>query len=228
MSTGFLGISRCNTDEDDEYRAYGGSNISPWMSSFIQQMVLNNSNQQSQAQQVQQRQSIIGDVNNILTNPQRYASVEDAVMDMRERTGLNSYLQKINSSKKEQLKAITADINAYANSSLYNVPDCLSKYGIDEEIIYFLKNTCNDSKGLSVTIPQLQDDLLHVFGGKYKLQPQDVWNDDTASFIDGFIVEARSTNREEPFNINIGLGLGNNDNDTSKEDHFSILDPNRR
>jgi hypothetical protein len=232
MSRGFLGISRLNSDDDEGFNLYGGSNDGSFMHSYIQQIVLDNINNQIKAEKATQRQSVVEDVNNILGTPQRYASVEDAVSDMRERTGLNSYLQRINSSKKELLKKITADINAYANSNSNsnsnNIPECLSKYDINDEIVSFLKNTCQNNHGLSVTIPQLQDDLLHIFGGKYKIQPEDVWNDETARFINDFIIDARSTAVIEPFNNQIGVGLGNDMHDTSQDDHFFNLEPSKK
>jgi hypothetical protein len=226
MSRGFLGINRLSSDNEEESNLYGGNNYGSFMNSYIQQLVLDNMNRNVDSEKAAQRQSIVNDVNHILSTPQRYASVEDAVLDMRERTGLNSYLQKINASKKDLLKKITADINSYANAN--NVPECLSKYNINDEIVSFLKNTCENSHGLSVTIPQLQDDLLHIFGGKYKIQPEDVWNDDTATFINGFIVDARSSAVTEPFNTQIGVGLGNDMADTSEDDHFLNLEPNRK
>jgi hypothetical protein len=226
MSRGFLGINRLSSDNEEESNNYGGNNYGSFMGSYIQQLVLENINSKVESEKAAKNQSIINSVNNILSNPQRYASVEDAVLDMRERTGLNSYLQKINASKKDQLKKITADINAYANSN--SVPECLVKYNISEEIISYLRNTCENSRGLFVTIPQLQNDLLHVFGGKYKIQPQDVWNDDTAKFIDGFIVNARRNTTSEPFNTQIGVGLGNDMADSSGDNHFFNLEPNRK
>lgn len=97
MPRGVIPISKVHDDEPTAQRK--GSS---WLDS-VQDMLAQK--QETAVENSRARASMINQVNNILSNPPRYATVDDAVQDLRERTGLNSYLKNIKASKKRTKKA---------------------------------------------------------------------------------------------------------------------------
>lgn len=217
MSRGSFGIKKIS-DEDSGYEKES-YNLTPWMQRLFEQNI---AKQESAVEQARQRQSIVNQVNNIITNTPRYATVADAVNDMQERTGLKSYLNKIQASnKKKHFRKIIAQINAN-----YNVPESLAKYNINDSIINFIINTIENNHSLSITIPQLQHEILHVFGPKHKIQPQDVLNEEVIEFLNDFILKAQSQLSSEEVDLNVGKGVGTSEPiNPENQDYFAGLQP---
>lgn len=214
MSRGFSPISRIS-DEDAGYQKES-YNLSPWM-----QRVMDQATRQTAVQQARSRQSIVNDINGIIAHPPRYATVDDAVEDMRERTGLNSYLQTIRANEsKEKIKQIVASIQ----ESDVKIPESLAKYNFDEDLINYINNTIDNSHGISVKVPQLQHDILHTFGYSKRLEAQDVWNDEVAEFLSKLVENAR----EDAFQVSdsrIGDGVGRTEDMDLNSEYFAGLQP---
>lgn len=252
-------------------------------------------------------QSFVQQISSIMTNSKsKYSSVEEAVKDMRERTGLNKYLEnikasnKINLNKQAQFEDSESDnqkanlaysiglrdglediereqvgdilsnllslktpisvkfwkdyakgyiistqmrqniINEEINKILEylnkndideksdyivnktaqlvsdrQLPESLAKYtDIAEDIKTYVKNNINNSHGFGLTVPQLQHDLLSVFGVRYGVESQDIMNNEVAKYLSDCIMDAESSvNYEEHESIGDGVGrIGVGDN----------------
>lgn len=214
MSRGFSPISRIS-DEGAGYQKES-YDLSPWM-----QRVMDQATRQTAVQQARSRQSIVNDINGIIAHPPRYATVDDAVEDMRERTGLNSYLQTIRANEsKDKIKQIVASIQ----ESDVKIPDSLAKYNFDEDLINYINNTIDNSHGISVKVPQLQHDILHTFGYSKRLEAQDVWNDEVAEFLSKLVENAREVSFQTS-DSRIGDGVGRTEDMDLNSDYFAGLQP---
>lgn len=214
MSRGFSPISRIS-DEDAGYQKES-YNLSPWM-----QRVMDQATRQTAVQQARSRQSIVNDINGIIAHPPRYATVDDAVEDMRERTGLNSYLQTIRANEsKEKIKQIVASIQ----ESDVKIPESLAKYNFDEDLINYINNTIDNSHGISVKVTQLQHDILHTFGYSKRLEAQDVWNDEVAEFLSKLVENAREVSFQTS-DSRIGDGVGRTEDMDLNSEYFAGLQP---
>ena len=214
MSRGFSPISRIS-DEDAGYQKES-YNLSPWM-----QRVMDQATRQTAVQQARSRQSIVNDINGIIAHPPRYATVDDAVDDMRERTGLNSYLQTIRANEsKDKIKQIVASIQ----ESDVKIPESLAKYNFDEDLINYINNTIDNAHGISVKVPQLQHDILHTFGYSKRLEAQDVWNDEVAEFLSKLVENAREVSFQTS-DSRIGDGVGRTEDIDINSDYFAGLQP---
>ena len=214
MSRGFSPISRIS-DEDAGYQKES-YNLSPWM-----QRVMDQATRQTAVQQARSRQSIVNDINGIIAHPPRYATVDDAVEDMRERTGLNSYLQTIRANEsKDKIKQIVASIQ----ESDVKIPESLAKYNFDEDLINYINNTIDNAHGISVKVPQLQHDILHTFGYSKRLEAQDVWNDEVAEFLSKLVENAREVSFQTS-DSRIGDGVGRTEDIDINSDYFAGLQP---
>lgn len=232
MPRGFIGVNRIS-DEDAGYQKESYDNLSPWMRRLVEQTRRQQDTAVDQARQRQSHQAIVHQVNNIMSNPPRYATVDDAVADMRERTGLSAHLKDIQASeskkKRLELRNIVAQINDAKDGTHISIdieiPQVLSKYEI-ESLIDFIKNTIDNGHGLGATVPQLQNDILHMFGPRYRVQPQDIWNDEVAEFLSKFIEQAKIQVTPETQNPHIGKGIGvSEDADPEDQDYFAGCQP---
>jgi len=163
------------------------------------------------------RQSIVDQINGIITNKPHYASVADAVADMRERTGLNQYLEQIKASEKmtkKMAKLIVAQING--------APKTLEQYSNVNDILSYVDNIISNSHGLGVTIPQLQDDILRTFP---KVQPEDIMNDEMSKYLNSKIIEAISLMGPVKENPNLGKGMNQEKFEDEGGNYWAGLEP---
>lgn len=226
MPRGFVGVNRIS-EEGAGYQKESYDNLTPWMRRVMDQM---SRQQQTAVDQARSRQSIVNQVNTLMSNPPRYATVDDAVADMRERTGLNTYLNKVKASesKKKILKLRNA-VATIMDLGQTDIPSCLEKYNINDKLIEFIRNTIENGHGLSAKVPHLQYEMLRNFESNYRLQPQDVFNEEVAEFLSNLILEAQSQLPPEESNSHIGIGLGRNEEpDPEDQDYFSGLQPASR
>lgn len=216
MSRGFSGISKIS-DEEAGYQKESYE-LSPWMQRVMDQATRQ---QETAVQQARHRQSIVNDINGIMAHPPRYATVDDAVADMRERTGLNSYLQTIRANEdKNKFRQIVASIQ----EDNTEIPECLKKYNFDQELINYINNVIDNSHGISVKVPQLQHDILHTFGYSKRLEAQDIWNDEVAEFLSKLIENAQEMSPQMS-DSRIGDGVGRSENIDLNKDYFAGLQP---
>lgn len=166
--------------------------------------------------------SIIQQVNSILNGKSRYATVADAVQDMTERTGLGAYLETVKSAEEAKKKDVNKQASEFTHET--QVPSTLSQYDFADKVVSYIKNNIKNSNGLSVTIPQLQADILDLFG-RQGIQPQDVMNDEFVKYLSDCIFEAQSGLPPEHHNSNIGFGVGKDLEDSN--DAWSGLMPSK-
>jgi hypothetical protein len=201
---GTIGISKIS-ETSAEIESSDG--LSPWMNSFVNSVHnAETAVEQARKRQIQQA-SIVNQINNVMANPPRYATVEDAVADMRDRTGLNTYLITMKQAEqKSKLKKIIAQFNS---EELVNVPESLKKYGPEavEQIINFVRNTLDNNR--TATVPQLQYDLIKVIGSQLGIDYKDIENEEVISFLNNMILDNKLSNPQQIENSsNIGAGVG--------------------
>ena len=172
-----------------------------------------------------QEYSILNQISSLVSNKPRHATVESVVEEMRERTGLNSYLNRSSSDgsvkKKAEEEGPELNIEIVLPESLAQYKDCA------EDISNFVINTIDNMHGQGVTIPQIQHDIIHLFGKKFGVLPQDVLNDQVAKYINDCILSSASKyNFTVEHNPNIGVGVGRSEvEDDDNRDAFAVLMP---
>lgn len=170
-----------------------------------------------------QEYSILNQISSLVSNKPRHATVESVVEEMKERTGLNSYLGRISSddSVKKKAEDPTLKIEVVLPESLAKYKNCA------EDISNFIINTIDNMHGQGVTIPQIQHDIIHLFGKKFGVLPQDVLNDQVAKYINDCILSSASKyNFTAEHNSNIGVGVGRSEvEDDDSRDAFAVLMP---
>ena len=152
--------------------------------------------------------SIIQQVNSIIGGKSRYATVADAVKDMTERTGLGAYLETVKSA--EELKK---KVNKQASEES-QIPSSLSQYDFAGKVVSYIENNIKNSNALSVTVPQLQADILEIFG-RQGLQSQDVMNDEFVKYLSDCIYEAQKSLPPMHQSSNIGRDVGKDIEDSN-------------
>jgi hypothetical protein len=185
--------------EELNYEKEAAEKIPSWLQPVIN--VLIKDPKETAQQKAKARASYIDNINNVLYKKQRFATVEDKVKYMRERVGLDQYLSKIKAEQNtkiireangkltvEAAKSIVAQIN-----SIPKFPKTLEKsQNAKEAIQAFINSSISGIKGMRATIPQLQYDILSVFGKRFGLAPQDVENDDVIIYLNHCIVQERA------------------------------------
>lgn len=220
--------------------------LAPWLKKFIGAVKAPAPKVQETAVDQARKRNVnanyLDKLQNILHNRPRYATVEDAVKDLRKRTGLEDYLKKINAeeenkeikkeaSLKNKIAARTAQIKSLlkkkANEDL-KVPETIAQHGyIAEDIISFVKNKIDDAHGLGVSVPQIQEDILEVFGPRHGISDRDVYNEDVAKFISDSIESVKSLHETHVNTPNIGSGVGQDIDPKENNDVWSGLMPNK-
>lgn len=221
MSRGSIGISKISESGAD---LEASDNLVDWLQGFVGSI----HNQETAVEQARKRQiqqaSIVSQINNVLAHPPRYATVEDAVADMRDRTGLNSYLSTIKQAEKqEKLKKVLAQ---FSEDEKLNVPESLKKYGPDsvEQIVSFVRNTIKNNRG--ATIPQLQYDIVKILGGTLGLDYKDIENEEFAAFLNNLILENDLMFPKYTENtLNLGDGVGRTEDADGNQDWMENLNP---
>lgn len=235
MSRGSPKISRVSTELEQEH-----SPMPKWLNDFAKSEAKKNDEPKTAVEVARERneRSLLDQLNSIMQRKSRHLSVESVVEEMRERTGLNSYLQSISAQEEEQVKkAQTAGQTAQPMTTQHAVPapsspqapkfpSSLAKYkNGSENIDAFIKRIVSKFSGAGITIPQVQYDLMQMFGTKYNLQPNDVWNQEVAAYINHLISEAQAANIKPDFNPALGTGLETETQDANGGDAFAILNP---
>lgn len=156
----------------------------------------------------QRAQSIHDQIRSIIFNNPHH-TVESKVKEMQDRTGLTEYLKRA------------------ADESATNKNDIFAKFGpqMKQDIISFCKNRISSYRG-QIAIPAVQEDLLSSFR-QQGLQPQDVYTEDVARFINNLIMDEQKLN--PPTNNNssdLGLLDKNLDDDSDNNDFFKSIMPN--
>ncbi len=139
-------------------------------------------------------ESFMQQLTSLMVNKPRYATVDDAVKDMQERTGLNIHLENVKSAKKK--------VNKEAS---YQIPESLQKYDFADDVAAYIRNNIQNTGATGASIAAIEHDLLSVFP---KLDPSDIMNDEVAKFISDCIYSEQSQLSPEVNAPNLGKGVG--------------------
>jgi hypothetical protein len=205
---------------------YESAEMPEWLSRFADSLKAGESKSAVEVARIRDQEaqdiSILNQISNLVSGKSsRHSTVDSVVEEMRERTGLNAYLQRRSSKTAKASDEKDNDVKI-----TIQLPESLSKYeSCVEDIVNFIKNTIENMHGQGVTIPQLQHDILHTFGKRHGLEPEDVLNDEVAQYINNAIIASHNNVRDE-HNPNIGAGVGRTESeDDDGKDAFSILMP---
>lgn len=213
MSRGGFKITR-----NDYYEVDPGDKID-WLDRFAKEFEKTEAKQEPKSAvevaRLRNHQSIVDQISAIVGNRPGHSSVESAVQDYQERTGLKEYLRR-QSAQQEPAKK-TANVQPFQNLD----PK------LRDDVISFIKNRIETHRGL-VPLPAIQEEVLSTFRGK-GIQSQDVDTDEVARLISQLIVDERKKNPESDIhNVNLGRGVGvkdMDDDDGSNSDFFRGLLP---
>lgn len=198
-------FSKYADEEDYEFEAR--EELSPLIKQFAKSQIQPTAVDVARARNANTH-SIVQQVNSIINGKSRYATVDDAVKDMTERTGLTSYLDTIKSAEESKKK-----VNKQASEDL-QIPSTLSQYDFADKVISYIQNNIKNNRGFGASVPQLQADILDIFG-RQGLQSQDVMNDEFSKYLSDCIYEAQKMLPPEHQNNNIGRDVGKDIEDSN-------------
>lgn len=225
MPRGYTPFSR-TSDETET-----ADNLSPWLQNFVRQ--------QSVVEQARERnQPISTQVSSYIGGTKRYATVEDAVLDLRKRVGLEEYLDTIKQAnsdlKKKKASEIVQKINNQIVADDVNIvvqpvadssketPASLSKLPCAEDICNFIRNKAKTRHGL-VAVPAIQFDVIESFGKNHGVTEQHMNEEDVLRFISKCIAEEKGNARLQQPSVNLGLNVGKDLDQESNKDYFAGL-----
>lgn len=213
MSRGFK-INRHNYD-------YATSERVDWLDSFADKIQEASQTTAVQVARERSQATVHEQINSIMMGgspSSSYATVDDAVRDMQERTGLGEYLKRV-SNKLKADKTASENIESDAFEGL--------NAKLKESIINYCTNKISTHRG-QVTVPAVQHDVLTTFKNS-GLQPQDVNCEAVARLISNMILKEQQTSpAKEENNMNMGLGVGRDDidhNDSDNQDWMKMMTP---
>lgn len=145
-------------------------------------------------------QSIYEEISSILGNTKsKYSSVEEAVQDMKERTGLKAYLEATASN---ELPEVFAEI---------------------PEMRTFIDNFVKDRPGTS--IESVVHDLLKIDSIRDRLPERSDVTDDVRRYINDKIAE--SLGKKDFNRVEVNLGKADNNSDTVSDDPLGACEPSK-
>lgn len=169
-----------------------------WYEDFLSNL------QKTQMAQAQQR-SISDEISAIMGNPRpKHSSVEEAVLDMQERTGLRQYL-----AQKEALAFIQE-------------PEIFAKV---PQMKVFIDNFVKDRPGTSVE--SVVHDLLKIDEIRDAIENRSDVDDEIRSYINKQIAESKS-NTHEHGHVDMNFGKVDQSSADTSDDPLAICEPMRR
>lgn len=158
-------------------------------------------------------QSIFDQISSIMNNKSKHSSVEDAVNDMKNRSGLTAYLDKINKiSNNYNTKKVASDVNHVINKKVNLKPIVISKCPKIEETI---SNYIESTRG-NLPIPAIIDKIRSIHQGDVS-EASDWEDDNLIRYVSHLNLKAKSNN----YNID-----DNNYRNLGKKDHHDDeIDP---
>ena len=164
--------------------------------------------------------SLFDQINSIMNGKSKHQSVESAVEDMKERSGLTAYIKNIKSENEEAISGKTktaSDENKIDN----NTPDVIKKF---PNIKTTIENYIRDTKGNS-SVPAIIDKIRSIH--QFDVSDGKDWDDNKLIiFVSKLNLEAKANN---PDNFQNESHLGERDHDVdidaSNTDAFHALMP---
>lgn len=171
---------------------------------------------------VQPRQeSLFDQINTIMNGKSKYTSVQGAVEDMMQRSGLTAYLDDVKVSNKTNQSTKKASTENPVNKKL---PKVIQE---KESILKTLENLIKDSNG-NMPVPAIISRLHSLHAND--IADESLWeDDDLIRFVSQLNLKAKANNPASYDNFDdLGVGehgINDSDIDASNTDAFNILMP---
>jgi hypothetical protein len=187
-------------------------------------------NLQKGAVQPRSQQSLFEQINSIMNRQSKYPSVEAAVEDMKERSGLKAYLDQVKRADNEITQTTTGSRKTAADdnqvkSKKSRIPIVIQKY---PPILNTFQNCIKDTKG-NLPIPAIIERVRSIHQGDVS-EAKD-WDEDSLMYLVSQLnLEAKKAN---PSNFHDSNNLGARDDmadsdiDVSNTDAFHALNPSK-
>jgi len=179
-------------------------------------------NLQKGAVQPRTQQSLFDQINTIMNRKSKYPSVEAAVEDMKNRSGLTAYLDKVKQAEndsKDNVKTAADDNQAIDKK----IPLVIRKH---PPILKTLENCVRDSKG-NLPIPAIIEKVRSIHQSDVS-EAKD-WDEDKLIYlVSNLNLEAKknnSSNYEDYNNLGGRDSVSNQEIDPSNTDAFFALNP---
>lgn len=181
---------------------------------------------QKGAVQPKKQQSLFDQINSIMNRTSKYPSVEAAVDDMKERSGLTAYLTKVKVSEVEESNATVIKQAADNNQAIekkVKMPLVIQKH---PPVLKTLQNCIRDSKG-NLPIPAIIERVRSIHQGDVS-EAKDWDEDDLLYLVSQLNLDAKKNN---PDSYQDYSNLGGRDSasdseiDPSNTDAFHALNP---
>lgn len=170
--------------------------------------------------------SLFDQINSIMNNKSKHTSVEAAVEDMKERSGLTAYLTKLNKTSEEveiSSKKIASDNNQAIDKKVDLTPLVIKKF---PSIKNTLENYIKDTRG-NLPVPAIIDKIRSIH--QKDVSESKDWDDDNLiRLVSKLNLQAKSENPDTFKNYeNLGTRdiMNDSDIDPSNLDAFHILNP---
>jgi len=141
---------------------------------------------------------------NLIVNRPRYATVDDAVNDMRQRTGLDSYVKTLND---KRAKKIVAMIKSDA------IPKQIQESSQREDILNFIENKSKSAVNLG--LPLLTYELEQSFYDFDAVDPE----------VQAYLSSKIQENKKDKDSLPQDFGRDSTDSSLENSDTFKILEP---
>jgi len=181
---------------------------------------------QKGAVQPKTQQSLFEQINSIMNGKSKYPSVEAAVQDMQERSGLTAYLDKINKSSEDASiakKVEASDNNNVIEKKIKGTPIVISKC---PDIQKTLDNYIRDTKG-NLPVPAIIDKLRSIHQGD--VSDAKDWDDENLIRLVSKMNLAAKTENPSLYQGYSNLGRrdtgADSEIDPSNTDAFNALNP---
>jgi hypothetical protein len=178
-------------------------------------------NLQKGAVQPRAQQSLFEQINSIMNQSSKYSSVEDAVEDMKERSGLTAYLKKSETENSEVIKKASDDNQTSEKKS--KLPLVIQKF---PSILKTLQNCIRDSKG-NLPIPAIIERVRSIHNNDVS-DAKDWDQDDLMYLVSQLNLDAKKgnpSNYENHNNLGGRDSLSDSEVDPSNTDAFFALNP---
>lgn len=170
--------------------------------------------------------SLFEQINSIMNGKSKFPTVDAAVQDMKERSGLTAYLQKIKHSSNEDVANSAKKVASTDEQSVIDKKINLSPIVIQKkpQIKKTIENYIKDTKG-NLAVPAIID-KIHSIHSNDVPDPKDWEDDKLIILVSDLNLRAKVNNPESFHNYN---NLGNRDTDSdvdpSNSDAFHSLMP---
>jgi hypothetical protein len=215
MSRGGFKITRISETETGR--------SSDWMDGFANRVAnVDTATNAVQAARARDQQSLIDQITAIMGGDRpRFSSVQAAVEDYQERTGLKEWL-KLTAEQNENQTKQAQDLG------MGSLPQIFNKFPQDlqNDIATFVRNKVETHHG-NVQVPAIVEDVVQTFRQR-GVSPRDVNDTEFEKFISDCIVRSKSLNpgiNDNTINLGKGVGLDVKNVDSGNVDIFEGLNP---